>query len=173
VQFSEKITYLLQKRGLSHRALAEHLGLSNASVSAWAKGSRPRAGVAVQLAAYFEVSVEDLRDDSRELPGIGPPKPQLTERPLRDVDRITLLISELERQIAALREERAAEKAARDAEFMAQPGVADALDAGLSPDEIRAMIHAEITRRRAGGDSPDTKRPKKIPLEVTHSKSRK
>lgn len=79
VQFSEKLSLLLRKRGLSHRALAEQLGLSNASVSAWAKGARPRPSVSTQLADYFGVTVEGLLDDSRDLPGAEPPPQKLEE----------------------------------------------------------------------------------------------
>lgn len=58
----------MRKRGLTTRSLATAVSVSNGTVFGWANGARPRPEVASRLAAYFEVVVDDLLDDSRDLP---------------------------------------------------------------------------------------------------------
>ncbi len=62
----------MARKGLSGRALATALGVSNATVSGWQKHSRPHASQAQAIAEFFGVQVEDLIDDSRYLPGQKP-----------------------------------------------------------------------------------------------------
>lgn len=79
-------------------------------------------------------------------------------------DQITRLeqgIAWLEKEVAALKTQRAAAEkalaerlAALDAELKAMPGVAEAVAAGLSLEDIRALIRDEIARRRARGELP-------------------
>jgi transcriptional regulator with XRE-family HTH domain len=66
--FDEKLQTLLRRRGLSARALAHELGVSNSTVAGWLKSSRPQAAQAKQLADFFEVSVDELVDDAKPLP---------------------------------------------------------------------------------------------------------
>lgn len=55
------------------RALATELGVGVGTVGGWLTEYRPRPEVARRLADYFGVSVEDLLDDQRELPGTAEP----------------------------------------------------------------------------------------------------
>lgn len=68
MQFPDKVSALLSVRGLSQRALAAELGVSNGTVAGWVRGARPHPGAARQLADHFGVTVDDLLDDGRELP---------------------------------------------------------------------------------------------------------
>lgn len=68
VQFSDKISRLMNRRGLSARSLASALALSNGAVSAWKKGARPHAPIMLKLAEFFDVPADVLADDSRDLP---------------------------------------------------------------------------------------------------------
>lgn len=68
--FLDKFTLLTQRKGLSPRAVALHVGFDPSAIAQWKKrGSRPNPATAAQLAAFFEVGVEDLMEDGRELPG--------------------------------------------------------------------------------------------------------
>lgn len=66
--FAEKLTRLLQLRGLSARALASELEFSNATVSAWLKGAGPRPDALKTLAEFLQIPIEVLADDAKGLP---------------------------------------------------------------------------------------------------------
>ncbi len=66
--FIQKLDLLRRQKGLSVRALATELGVGVGTVGGWLKEFRPRPQVARRLADFFDVSVEDLLDDTRELP---------------------------------------------------------------------------------------------------------
>lgn len=68
VQFSQKISLLMRQNGLSTRSLGSAVGVSNGTVAGWMRTATPRPEAAVTLANYFGVSVDDLLDDTRELP---------------------------------------------------------------------------------------------------------
>lgn len=61
MEFYERLTNLMNDRGLSQGKLEKELGFSNGSVSKWAK-SMPNADRLGKLAKYFNVSVEYLKD---------------------------------------------------------------------------------------------------------------
>lgn len=61
MDFYERLTKLMNERGLSQGKLEKELGFSNGSVSKWAK-SMPNADRLGKLAKYFNVSVEYLKD---------------------------------------------------------------------------------------------------------------
>ena len=66
--FTEKIRILLRRHGLSARALAHGLELSNSTVAGWLKTARPQPAQAKRLSEFFGVPLRDLLDDSCELP---------------------------------------------------------------------------------------------------------
>jgi transcriptional regulator with XRE-family HTH domain len=68
VVFAQKTLALMRRRGLSARALAKDLALSNSTVAGWLKASRPQPAQAKQIADYFEVPADVLLDDSKDLP---------------------------------------------------------------------------------------------------------
>ena len=73
----------MARRGLTQQALGTCLDLSHRAVGKWLSGeSIPRAEVAKKLADFFEVAVEDLLDDTRELPQSAqrPPFPDWWEK---------------------------------------------------------------------------------------------
>ena len=59
MDFYERLTKLMNERGLSQGKLEKELGFSNGSVSKWSK-SMPNADRLNKLANYFNVSVEYL-----------------------------------------------------------------------------------------------------------------
>lgn len=131
------------------------------------------------LANHFKIPVEVLTDDTLDLPGTslyppdGPDDMAVQEPSLGygETDQITRLeqgiawlereVSELKAQRAAAERSLAAREAANDAELKKFPGVADALEAGLTLDDIRAMIRAEVARRRAAQSKPFPRTPTK------------
>ncbi len=68
MQFAQKITSLMRRRGLSTRSLGAHVGVSNGTVAGWTKGAAPRPDAAKRLADYFQIPVDVLLDDARSLP---------------------------------------------------------------------------------------------------------
>lgn len=154
--FLNRLERLQAKLLLTQAELLRKISLSKAQLSNIRNGKHPVSVKVLRRLAAAEAEHVSL---SRQPSPAVELEPQAHREP--EVDRLSQAISELERQVAALREERTAEKAAidarrtaLDAEFAAQPGVADALAAGLSHDEIRALFRAEITRRRAKGELP-------------------
>lgn len=67
MRFSEKLTRLMAQRRLTQGALAAALDVSQPSVGRWLNDAKPHRGTALLLAEYFQVPVEDLLDDGREL----------------------------------------------------------------------------------------------------------
>ena len=64
--FSEKLTRLRKREGLSQEALAEALGVSRQAVSRWEQGTAlPDAAKLLPCARYFSVSVDWLLDDDQ------------------------------------------------------------------------------------------------------------
>ena len=72
--FSSKLLRMMARRGLTQESLGHEMGVSHVAVGNWLRGARPRASTAARLADYFGVLVEDLMDDSRELPGVVSPE---------------------------------------------------------------------------------------------------
>ena len=68
--FYDRYVKLCRDRGLKphSRVTADNIGISNALVTAWKNGSRPRADTLEKLANYFGVTVEYLLfgDEGRE-----------------------------------------------------------------------------------------------------------
>ena len=67
MNFPRRLERLMAERGLSGRALATALGISNATVSGWLKSAKPHALQAQILASYFGMSVADLLADDKPL----------------------------------------------------------------------------------------------------------
>jgi transcriptional regulator with XRE-family HTH domain len=88
---SKKISLLFTRHGLSARAVAKALQLSNSTVTGWTKTARPQPAQAKQLAEFFGVDVEDLLDDARELPAHDvkeEPARYLAEAPIRNAGHL-------------------------------------------------------------------------------------
>lgn len=61
LHFSENITRLRQAQGLTQEVLADHIGVTKASVSKWERGqSLPDAPVLAELASFFGVTLDEL-----------------------------------------------------------------------------------------------------------------
>lgn len=59
----------MARNGLTQQALGTYLGVSHRAVGKWLAGdSRPGAALVVKLAERFELSVDLLTDDTRDLP---------------------------------------------------------------------------------------------------------
>ena len=68
MNFVHKLERLMRIRGETQRSLAAALELSHRAVGGWLSGSKPRGGTALLIAEHFSVPVDDLLDDSKELP---------------------------------------------------------------------------------------------------------
>lgn len=69
MKFIEKLDRLCYHEGLSERALAAQLQISPSAVSRWrSRNALPRRAVMKKLADRFQLRVEDLLDDSKDLP---------------------------------------------------------------------------------------------------------
>lgn len=73
--FPKKIETLRAKRGWSQRAFAAALreagiDVSQRAVSGWESGAVPRPDIAKKLADFFDLSLETLMDDSRDLASV-------------------------------------------------------------------------------------------------------
>ena len=69
MEFSEKLTILRRRAGLSQEQLADRLGVTRQSVSKWEGGAAvPELGKLVALADLFGVTLDDLVREGRELP---------------------------------------------------------------------------------------------------------
>lgn len=67
--FPDKLRLLMRRHGLTQTSLGASLGLSQRAVGKWLAGdSTPGAEIGPRLADFFDVSVDDLLDDTRELP---------------------------------------------------------------------------------------------------------
>ena len=72
MQFSEKLTELRRRRGLSQEQLADFLGVTRQSVSKWESGSvMPELGKLIALSDLFHVTVDALVKDRLDLPDTG------------------------------------------------------------------------------------------------------
>ena len=63
--FFNNIQRLCNEKGISVTALGQELGLSNATTAGWRRGSQPRGKTLKMLADYFEVTVDQLMEDSK------------------------------------------------------------------------------------------------------------
>lgn len=62
--FAENLQSLLNSRDVSQKVLAEHLGVSETSVSYWTRGEKyPRIDKIQKIADYFNITMRDLMDD--------------------------------------------------------------------------------------------------------------
>ena len=65
---AEKLKNLMRQDGITTRSLGARVGVTSAAVTGWCNGASPRPAVTAKLAEFFGVSVDDLLDDTRELP---------------------------------------------------------------------------------------------------------
>jgi transcriptional regulator with XRE-family HTH domain len=69
VQLSEKLRILTSRLNLTQETLGERLGIVHTTVGRWLAGkSRPYQRHIIQIAEIFGLSVDDLADDSKEIP---------------------------------------------------------------------------------------------------------
>ena len=69
MRFSEKLTELRRRRGLSQEQLADFLGVTRQSVSKWESGNvMPELGKLIALSDLFHVTVDALVKDRLDLP---------------------------------------------------------------------------------------------------------
>ena len=62
--FGKKLKELRLEKGLSQQKLGEIFGFCNQTISFWESGSRePDLDTLVQIAHYFEISLEELLED--------------------------------------------------------------------------------------------------------------
>ncbi|MDM8520924.1 helix-turn-helix transcriptional regulator [Anaerolineales bacterium HSG6] len=67
-RFGEKVKKLRIERGLTLRKMGEATGLHWGHISKIEKGQRiPSVLIALKIARFFEVTVDDLADDSVEI----------------------------------------------------------------------------------------------------------
>lgn len=63
--FKEKIAELMKKEGISQRELAKEIQINESAMSRYLSGERtPRIDIITKLARYFNVSLEELLDES-------------------------------------------------------------------------------------------------------------
>ena len=63
--FNEKLINLRKMRGLSQTDLALAIGVSRQAVYKWESGqSYPEAAKLIELKVFFNISIDDMRDDS-------------------------------------------------------------------------------------------------------------
>ncbi|UUV27565.1 MULTISPECIES: LexA family transcriptional regulator [Lysinibacillus] len=66
--FADNLQALLNSRDVSQKVLAEHLGVSETSVSYWSRGEKyPRIDKIQKIADYFNITMRDLMDDKRKV----------------------------------------------------------------------------------------------------------
>ena len=76
---TKKLIKLMQEKGLSQSDLARIAEVSEASVSAWMKGSRPRGRYLLRVSKYYNIDPSTLEDDSKELSFEQVPPPKMKE----------------------------------------------------------------------------------------------
>ena len=63
--FGKKLKQLRIEKGLSQQKLGEIFGFCNQTISFWENGSRePDLDTLIQIAHYFEVTLEELLEES-------------------------------------------------------------------------------------------------------------
>jgi transcriptional regulator with XRE-family HTH domain len=67
VKFADTLKGLMRARGISQVDLAKYLGVTQAAVSKWMRGSVPRGELFTRLAAFFEVPSDYLLTGKEEL----------------------------------------------------------------------------------------------------------
>jgi transcriptional regulator with XRE-family HTH domain len=71
--FRDRLSKMIEGRGISDRELARNIGLSPNTVERWLKGEiQPRLDQAAAVAAYFKVPLGPLVDDSWKHTAAGP-----------------------------------------------------------------------------------------------------
>lgn len=93
MEFSEKLTQLRRRQGLSQEQLADRLGVTRQSVSKWEGGAAmPELSKLVALSELFGVSVDYLVKDYLEMPEENREDPARAERLEQKVDDLTRYI---------------------------------------------------------------------------------
>lgn len=75
--FGERLTVAIERRGLTHEALAERLGLTRGAINHWTNGRRtPPTETIEQLAHELRVRAAWLAFGDGDLAASAPPDPQ-------------------------------------------------------------------------------------------------
>lgn len=66
--FSEKITYLMNIKGLTQASFGSAIGVGQTTVGQWQRGeAKPRKTTMLKIADFFSISLFDLQNDNIEL----------------------------------------------------------------------------------------------------------
>lgn len=66
--FNEKISMLMNAKGLTQQSLANGLNISQSAVGKWQRGeSVPNPRTMMKLATFFNISYESLRDNTKTI----------------------------------------------------------------------------------------------------------
>lgn len=88
-KITDKLIKLMKVKDLSQADLARIAEVSEASVCAWIKGSRPRSRYLLRISKYFNIDPATLEDDFRELTFEEVPPPEI-----KDVNSIGSIFDE-------------------------------------------------------------------------------
>ena len=103
--FYEKYLQLCVAHGEKPTAVAKKIGLSNAAPSGWKKGKAPSDATRQSIAAYFEIPVDALDEDSaqKEKPST-PETVSLSGLSPEDVELVQKILNASEAKKNAIRE---------------------------------------------------------------------
>lgn len=86
--FSEKLKFLMKEKSLTQSDISKVVGLSDAAITGWMKGAKPRKNALEKLANHFKLSLTSLQDDKREIEFLGFPDFLIASQDYRDEDEI-------------------------------------------------------------------------------------
>ncbi len=87
--FSEKLKFLMKEKGLSQADISKIVGLSDASITGWMKGAKPRRKALEKLCNHFKLSLTSMQDNMRDIEFLDFPDFRLTEKDYREEDELT------------------------------------------------------------------------------------
>lgn len=104
--FYEKYLQLCVAHGEKPTAVAKKIGLSNAAPSGWKKGKAPSDATRQSIAAYFEIPVDALDEDSaqKEKPAPGGSELDLSGVSPEDFELLKRILAAPEAKKNAIRE---------------------------------------------------------------------
>ena len=66
MNFSEILEHLIQESGKSRTLIAKEIGISEANIRSWLKGSSPNIEILKKLSKYFSITVDELIGNANE-----------------------------------------------------------------------------------------------------------
>ena len=97
--FHQNIEFLRKKKRLSQKELADRYGIKQTSYSRWEKGTETKYDILIDLADFYDVTIDDLLCSDIQKGGLTKKSEKAASLPAAEKDKMTLALGKKELEL--------------------------------------------------------------------------